>query len=317
MIPTDNTEFAPHVDGSVSAQQLCQQFRRDLLWALTSADRWSSTHTPETLAPPDWVHTWLNALTDQALLSSDLHYWQQRRLGHYFEALWRFYLQQHPEWQLLLANHVVYDTELGQKRTRGEIDFVLQHRNTHYVLHIEVAVKFYLAVPQAMNTHWLGPSLQDCLARKLHHLAHRQLPLGHHDAVVAQLGRPPDASMAIIKGRGFWPYSSDESGKPTNHITAHDGYWISVSNAATMLADGQFAVLSRREWLAGPQAPAWRTWRATDTATLTERAPVQLVLRPTSTDTKHVPTSLFVVPDDWLSRAHETIAQARLEGSPI
>ena len=63
-----------------------------------------------------------------------------RRLGHRFETCVSAWFQHHPEWDIKAANHVV---QLG-KRTAGEIDLLVERAGE--ILHLELAVKFYLAL---------------------------------------------------------------------------------------------------------------------------------------------------------------------------
>ncbi|MEZ5448189.1 MAG: DUF1853 family protein [Thiolinea sp.] len=77
-----------------------------------------------------------------------------------------FWLQLSPHYQLLYSQLPVRDTE----RTLGELDFIVRRVADDAVLHLEVAVKFYLghAAGQgglAQMANWHGPSLQDRLDR--------------------------------------------------------------------------------------------------------------------------------------------------------
>ncbi|WLD59574.1 DUF1853 family protein [Salinispirillum sp. LH 10-3-1] len=310
-------ETADSGEAQVSSQDLCTQIRRDLLWAISSADRWSASSAFE-VGDQHRLHQWVDAVPDRALMTSDLPRLQQRRLGHYFEALWLFYLQHQPDWQLRLANQVVFDDAPNDKRTIGEIDFVLQHRDSRHLLHLEIAVKFYLAVQHRNHTYWVGPSLKDNLQRKLDHLAHHQLPLGRHADIVARLNKPPDEHLAIIKGRGFWPRSGSaqrvDDTTPNPHET--DGLWLSLTDATEALRDQRLAVLDRREWLAGPDQPSWQPFCTELLSLLKERAPVQVWLAPTVATTAP-PKAMFIVPDDWLAQAKQFIDQECAAGRPI
>ena len=74
-----------------------------------------------------------------------------RRLGHRFETCVSAWFQHHPEWDIKAANHVV---QLG-KRTAGEIDLLVERAGE--VLHLELAVKFYLSTSgSAQWDTWVG-----------------------------------------------------------------------------------------------------------------------------------------------------------------
>ncbi|MFY0665639.1 MAG: DUF1853 family protein [Natronospirillum sp.] len=314
MIPTDNTEFAPESE-LASSRALCVQIRRDLLWAVSSSDRWTVEHPAFGTGDRQRVQRWIDTLNDDCLLDSDLPRLQQRRLGHYFEALWLFYLERQHTWQLQLANQVVFDIAPNDKRTIGEIDFVLLHPATDHLLHLEIAVKFYLAVPYQHEMIWVGPSLQDNLQRKLVHLEQHQLPLGQHPDIIARLGRRPDEHRALIKGRGFWPSSTAIDDTP-NDREPRDGAWLCVTDAIKSLLGHRIAVLHRREWLAGPAQPHWQTVTPDILISLAGRAPVQIWLEP-DPSRSNAPEAMFIVPDDWLARAIEYIDEQRIAERPI
>ena len=61
-----------------------------------------------------------------------------RRLGHRFETCVSAWFQHHPEWDINAANYMVQLC----KRTAGEIDLLVERAGE--VLHLELAVKFYL-----------------------------------------------------------------------------------------------------------------------------------------------------------------------------
>jgi hypothetical protein len=85
-----------------------------------------------------------------------------RRLGHRFETCVSTWFKHHPEWDIKAANHVV---QLG-KRTAGEIDLLVERAGE--VLHLELAVKFYLSTSgSAQWDTWVGVDPVDRLDIKL------------------------------------------------------------------------------------------------------------------------------------------------------
>jgi hypothetical protein len=85
-----------------------------------------------------------------------------RRLGHRFETCVSAWFRHHPEWDIKAANHVV---QLG-KRTAGEIDLLVERSGE--VLHLELAVKFYLSTSgSAQWNTWVGVDPVDRLDIKL------------------------------------------------------------------------------------------------------------------------------------------------------
>lgn len=125
-----------------------------------------------------------------------------RRLGIYYERLWHYLLQQDPAVELLAHNLPVRDGD----RTIGEFDCLYWSaaRNTH--VHLELAVKFYLGVPD--RACWLGPGGRDRLDKKLEHMTSRQGQLANHPAArepLRALGIESCESLIDIKGYLFAP----------------------------------------------------------------------------------------------------------------
>ena len=91
-----------------------------------------------------------------------------RRLGHRFETCVSAWFQYHPEWDIKAANHVV---QLG-KRTAGEIDLLVERAGE--ILHLELAVKFYLGTSgSAQGTRGWAWILSHRLNLKLDKFKHR------------------------------------------------------------------------------------------------------------------------------------------------
>ena len=68
------------------------------------------------------------------------------------------------------------------KRTVGELDFIIQHRKSLQVFHTELTYKFYAYDPNIATTaieKWIGPNRKDTLVQKLDKLNTRQFPLLH------------------------------------------------------------------------------------------------------------------------------------------
>lgn len=98
------------------------------------------------------------------------------RMGYYHERLWRYLLNHAPNTRLLARNVRVFQ----RRQTLGEMDMIYRTCSDPAPVHLEVAIKFYLGVPEGPGTvaspnRWIGPSGIDSLARKSAHMARRQL----------------------------------------------------------------------------------------------------------------------------------------------
>lgn len=142
------------------------------------------------------------------------------RLGLYAEHLLAFWLASDAELQVLLRHHAVREGKL----TLGDLDFVVRHPE-HGVIHIELAVKYFLGLPPG-NTlqHWVGTSLDDSLALKLQHMQRRQLPLSAHPGVERALGEGVRWRQAWLRGWLFHPLASQLQ-LPELHAEHCRGQW--------------------------------------------------------------------------------------------
>lgn len=124
------------------------------------------------------------------------------RLGIYYERLWHYLLQQDPDIELLAHNLPVRENG----RTIGEFDCLYWSRAHNAHIHLELAVKFYLGVPD--REYWLGPGGRDRLDRKLGHLTSTQGRLATQPAAsepLRKLGIESCISLIDIKGYLFVP----------------------------------------------------------------------------------------------------------------
>ncbi|MGR7920765.1 hypothetical protein CGX12_04120 [Zobellella denitrificans] len=183
---------------------------RDLAWALASPNLLAATP----LAPGnDWYRTLLGQYQSR-LLALDAapgilhaHCRPYRRLGQYFEALWRFFLLDHDRFQLL-----AYDwQQVVAGTTLGAFDFIVWDKQLQRIEHWEVAVKFYLITnPGTACGDARGVNPRDRLRHKLEHMLHHQLRLSQHPQVgerLHRLGLMPDNHRLILKGRLYYPRS--------------------------------------------------------------------------------------------------------------
>lgn len=251
---------------------------RDLAWVLAS---------PPLLAPvqrtPQKIR-WLNtAWADRAWLSSEpwlaaldrdpaplLHALAQdndHRLGSYFESLLAFWLAwpANPLYRLIAHGLAIRSSQ----RTLGELDFLVEDRQSGEIQHWEVAVKFYLGIRAGRGRdNWIGPGMRDRLDLKVSHLLEHQLRLAA-TPVAAQLirdmGLAPPVPVCLLKGRLFYPPQADrqtwapEAASP-DHPT---GWWMHQAEFLQRYGDSElrWIRLPKEHWLTPIQAePAEATF---------------------------------------------------------
>jgi hypothetical protein len=227
---------------------------------------------------------------------------KDRRLGKYFEQLWRFWLLDNPRYRMLHANLAVRSNE----RTLGEFDLLVEDRVSRRHLHWELALKFYLGVGDTREpANWWGPALRDRLDLKTERMLNHQSRLSKQPqaaALLRQLGVRIDETWLIVKGRLFYPRHQPRN-PPHGAGHAHErGFWQTRSGFLKSAAvdDAHWLELGQRQWLS-PLA-AGTTGDAVEGAALAERPVGQPLARPlcvariiAGSETSRG----FVVPDDW------------------
>jgi len=192
---------------------------RDLAWAVCSAplirqmddeclwpdSRWFQSLYTSSIELFETADTSPDELDDLLAAQKD------RRLGKYFETLWYYFFAHHPGYEILANNlQVIIDG-----RTLGEFDFIVLDKVSGNTVHVEVAVKFFLAAgdPEHGGTRdmasWYGPNLRDRLDQKVDHLNQRQVRLASQPEVSDYLstrGISIDGCMVFLKGRLFYPW---------------------------------------------------------------------------------------------------------------
>ncbi len=236
---------------------------RDLAWCCFSAPMMSNL--PDCNATIFPLHSpldreWLREL-DQAPqhLFDHLQTLKSSRLGIYYEALWHFYFQHHPEWELLRHNLQVDRKGI----TLGAFDFLCRRGDTYW--HIETAVKFYLCAAtdpaqQHHWHHWIGPGGEDRLDLKLNHLRNHQLPLHQLPEGDAALRSVFPQALHWNTGLCLQGYLFSALSHPAQPEFSHPdhghGHWVRLAELYTYLKDApadEWAILERRQWLAPAQ----------------------------------------------------------------
>jgi hypothetical protein len=232
---------------------------------------------------------------------------RDKRLGAYFEALVAFWLLHHPRLELLAQNVQIFH----EGRTLGELDFLL--RDGTEVVHLEVALKYYLGVCDEQRAYWVGPALRDRLDLKLAKLIDKQARLSSEETCRAQLragGLPlPTRQCIFLKGMLFSP---ERLAYRHQVLSGQQGTALSWTWGS--LGDFEFSseytweILEKPNWLAGRQggldrrlepaqflAAVSRSWER-------YRAPLLVAKRIKGSgyreESRH-----FIVPDEWHEQA--------------
>jgi uncharacterized protein len=202
---------------------------------------------------------WLERIDrDPGALLEHLAQRPTHRLGMYFEQLWHFFLQQDPATELIAHNVPV----VLQGRTLGEFDCIYYSHQRERHVHLELAVKYFLAVARSATNdtlgyahEWRGPDNRDRLDTKLDKLLQRQILLGEHPAgkqTLLDLGIDELAKEVALKGYLFQASSAAPPLPPGYNHDCRLSHWVTCSQlpsyCAKMTAQ-TYLILPKMKWL--------------------------------------------------------------------
>lgn len=297
---------------------------RDLAWVISSAPLLRDDGVERVTA--HWCRIafldrlpWLRHLDNHP---DELERWleagQHHLLGHYFEALIAFWLQQWPRMRLLASRLPVSD---GQ-RVVGEFDFLFFDRYREQTFQWECAVKFFLRTDQSQDRYdWLGPNPRDSLAGKYRKVFDKQLRLAalpEAQALLAARGIDRPCPQAFIKGRLFYPAAGDwQRDQPIPPDTSPQhlrGWWCHsdrTEQIPSIAADSRWVSLDRLQWLSPAyrceHTPGWEHAalldRLADHFADSDKPLLLAELRPGKDGMWREASRGFVVPAHWPHRA--------------
>lgn len=190
----------------------------------------------------------------------------QGRVGLYYEQLWAALLEEARHEHPVLRNAQVFQN----RQTLGALDLVSCHNG--HLIHRELAAKFYLATQRGSRLEeWIGPNAGDCLADKINHLIHHQLPLFYHphtEAVLAtwlsaqQLDFPGNwvrESRVLMQGYLFRHALAGDAltPHPLVNVSQIKGIWCHAHELRTCMSRYQAIggrIIPRMNWLSGEPA---------------------------------------------------------------
>lgn len=151
------------------------------------------------------------------------------RLGFYAEYLLQFFFTNSPYIELIWFNQQV----INEGVTETEIDFVIRYNDR--LIHIELAVKYYLLTPTG---EWIGPNAKDSFRKKWEKVKSLQIPIARRVISNALPGEELE-SYFFIKGVLF---THDENAQ---------NQWIYQSEGYTIVENGsRFVFPEKPNWMA-------------------------------------------------------------------
>ncbi len=168
---------------------------------------------------------------DRALLGkprTDITLNFDQKLGHLYEDALQALIEQSPALELIGTHIQVFE----DSRTIGELDFIVRDTARNQAVHLELAVKFYMALPDGHGGwRYPGPNDRDNWDRKRAHMMEHQLQLGQTAPARALLqeryGITDIQAAHLIYGCIFMPIAHHERPAPAA-ISPHarTGTWL-------------------------------------------------------------------------------------------
>jgi len=248
VMPLDPGPFDVERSGSgPGGSRLSDPVLRDLAWLATTPDLvalpppipCAGRPTLEELGLAHALLSWLHRLGRPPLAA--LNGSRATRMGHYHERLWHTLLDHAPNTRLLARNVRI----TRQRTTLGELDMLYRTRDNPAPVHLEVAIKFYLGLPEGpgaatSQSRWIGPGGLDSLALKCAHLRRHQLPLSTTPPALTTL-----AQWLAPRDIGFW--ETGFAGQLTQRL-AMPGVLYYPWHAALPAPEGATAEHRRGTW---------------------------------------------------------------------
>ena len=228
---------------------------RDLAWVIASPPLVSGSfnntlwwnHAKCLIEFEDCLPMLLELDINPTPLDEYLNRFKTARLGLRFESFVAFWLNISPNYELLTKNlQIIEELEKGS-HTHGEIDFIIKDLNTNRIIHLEVAVKFYLGTAPFDNPfRWFGINTRDQFGKKVTHLKQHQTQLScKFSKYLKEKGYVIDEQQCLLKGRLFYPIGKDEppSGAAKNHLR---GRWVQSPHE---FKNESLYPLDKKDWL--------------------------------------------------------------------
>lgn len=182
-----------------------------------------------------------------------------RRLGNYYERLWHALLSLAPDTRILAHNLALRDGA----HTYGELDLIIEAADGA-VVHLELAIKFYLARPELHSTDsavsdpaiWWGVDPRDNLASKLQRLREHQLPLAARLPELATAHRAlplPDCSAAWLQGGLFQHLLRQVPPVEGQQPLAAPLHWCHQHELKSLAPTHRWQPMAHKAWLMPPE----------------------------------------------------------------
>ena len=172
----------------------------------------------------------------------------EQKLGHLYEDALAALLQASPRYTLLEQG---LQLQKDRHQTVGELDFLLRDHDSGSLIHLELAVKFYLALPCPEKGLLLpGPNARDNYYKKLERMRSHQLTLirRHRDLLPSQYSSEPIETRQLVIGCLFDHIDASAPALAEYmHPALRRGLWVRQSEFASTFSSAP-EVIPKHLW---------------------------------------------------------------------
>lgn len=177
-------------------------------------------------------------------------------LGKRAETFIEHVLKHAPRYNLIASNIQLQD----QKKTIGELDYILFDNKDNTYIHLELVSKFYVYIDNGTDKeiqHWVGPNRKDNFEDKLKKLNSKQLPILYHPITRATLEKI-NIDVNIVKqkvyyqGQLFIPYGPQKKYKTVNNDCIYGYYFKAYELTKKAFGNYLFYLPEKQDWYSDP-----------------------------------------------------------------
>ena len=178
------------------------------------------------------------------------------RLGHQIEHLFKQLIEHDANYEVLLYNLPIR----RDKRTIGEIDFILNDKKTLELIHVELTYKFYIIYSEISEPirQLMGPNKRDTFFAKMEKITNQQFPLLHSPEGISTLSNKEiDIAkirhQACFKAQLFKPYGSKDAHIHPLNKNCIVGEWLRFPDFdVEEFKKYRFYIPYKAEWVIAP-----------------------------------------------------------------
>lgn len=221
-----------------------------------------------------------------------------QKLGHLYEDALAQILEQSTRYTLIAKNQQIITSE---RKTIGELDYVLLDKQSDLHLQVELAIKFYLVHQEGYHFKFPGPDARDNYHNKLNRLSSHQLQLTRQDATRELLRKQFEIHQIkpshLIQGIFFdHIHAEDHPSPPSANLFCRRRSWLHCRELHSHLPKLSTArVLPKALWICEMTEELFDTLVEVSAAELTDLGQQRCTMFVQSATDQPI----FLAPDRW------------------